>query len=82
MVLQNGIDDSWIEFMLQGHVHPIFHMGNDHQGAHRRSQEVMRIFHPFRLILDEVFWFFQFPDIMKICARPTQYSISPNCLCR
>ena len=60
---------------------PLLHMGSDDQGAHVRGQTVVGIFTAV-LVLDEIFGYHCFPDIMIVRADTRKKRIRVNPLCR
>ncbi len=63
VVLVDDVDDFAIEFMFEGEVDAIFDVGADDEGAHARSEVVVRIF-VVGGIFDVVFWLMDFADVV------------------
>jgi hypothetical protein len=76
-MLLDYVDDLRIELVLERQIHPLLHMRDDYQCAHRRRQLVVRIVAGAH-VLGEIFRLHQFADIMEISADSAQCRIGPD----
>ena len=74
-MLLNDVDNPWVELVFYGEVDPILDVGDDNQRAHRRRKRIVRILCITMLIFDEITWFFQFSDIVKVGTNSAHWSV-------
>ncbi len=77
VVFLDNVGDAVVELVLEGEIHAFLHVRNDDQGAHRRSEIVVRI--PLKIhVLGEIIGLHQFADIVEIGANAAERCVGAD----
>jgi hypothetical protein len=79
VVLLDRIDHPAVQFVADGQINTLLHMGKNDQGAHGGGQFIMKIL-PCRHVFREVLGLHQLSDVMEIGGNPAERCIGSDFL--